>query len=420
MMHVFLFILYFFVLCLIITRLGFFRGYIRPVYLILLFSLHVATGCLHNWIAFHYYPGHGDIWVFFEEGIRLRKLFVYDPASFFTFLDSTGFNITDTHKPLLDFQYQFFQRVNVLLNIFSFDNIYINTLLFSLPVFAGTMALFKFFYKIYQKPLPAFCSLLLPSVLFWTSVVYKDGVFYMAIGYFFYFLLFRGKPTPQRIILLLVCTFLMFISRANALITLFPALLFFFLAEKLVTKKRAFVFTMLAALMVVILLNNLLASGILTVVSERQKDFQSLEGGSRIALPVLEPSIQSALHILPTAFANGFFQPFPGVGGKSIYLAFSVELMVYWALILLAGWLLVRRKTLRLSNFDATCLLFAIPGMIIIGYMVPFAGAIIRYRSIYLPFLLAPFVNLLCSYPVAIATRIDNWLGRNIIIVSGK
>ena len=415
MMHVFLFIFYFLVLCFIITRTVFFSGYIKPVYLILLFSLHVAAGCLHNWIAFHYYPRHGDIWVFFEEGIRLKKLFTYDPASFFSFLDNSGFNVTDTNKPLLDFQYQFFQRINVVLNIFSFDNIYINTLLFSLPIFAGTMALFKAFYKIYRKALPAICSLLLPSVLFWTSVVYKDGFFYMGIGYFFYFLLFPGKSALQRIIVLPACVFLMFISRANALITLFPALLFFFLAERLAKKGTVFVFTIMTVVVVIIIINSLLPAGILTAVSERQKDFQSLEGGSRMALPVLEPSIQSLLPLLPAALINGLFQPFPGAGGKSIYLAFSAELIIYWSLILFAGWLMVRRKMPPLSNFDLACLLFAVSGMIIIGGMVPFAGAIIRYRSIYLPFLLVPFVNVLCSRQVAFE-NVNKWINREIMV----
>jgi hypothetical protein len=32
----------------------------------------------------------------------------------------------------------------------------------------------------------------------------------------------------------------------------------------------------------------------------------------------------------------------------------------------------------------------ALLGMLLIGYIIPFVGAIVRYRSIYLPFLLAP------------------------------
>jgi hypothetical protein len=38
--------------------------------------------------------------------------------------------------------------------------------------------------------------------------------------------------------------------------------------------------------------------------------------------------------------------------------------------------------------------------MLLIGILVPFAGAIIRYRSIYLPFLLAPFLDRLAHYPL--------------------
>jgi hypothetical protein len=414
-MHIFLFILYFFVLCMVVARLHFFKRYIRTRYVILLFALHVAAGCFHNWIAFRYFPGHGDIWVFFEEGIRLRKLAIQHPASFFTFLNHAAFNIADTQKPVLDIQYQFLQRINVILNIFSFDNIYINTLFFSLPVFAGTIALFNVFYKVYRQPLTVICSVLLPSVLFWTSVVYKDGLFYMAIGYFFYFLLLRDKSISKKVILLVLCTAIMWLSRANALATLFPAVLFLLLTEKGVPGRTAFTVTLAAVALTIVILNGLLPAGILTAISDRQKDFQSLAGNSRIALPVLQPSVQSLLHVLPAAIINGFFQPFPGAGGKAIYIVFSAELIGYWLLILVGGWLLIRKRSIKLNNFDLACLLFAVPGMIMIGFIVPFAGAIIRYRSIYLPFLVVPFVNIISSYPAGVAKFANKWLENHLM-----
>ncbi len=48
--------------------------------------------------------------------------------------------------------------------------------------------------------------------------------------------------------------------------------------------------------------------------------------------------------------------------------------------------------------------------MLIIGFIVPFAGAIIRYRSIYLPFLVAPFLHRLA--PVSLSEKINHWLTR--------
>jgi hypothetical protein len=422
MMHLVLFIFYFLLLCFAITRLRFFSGYIRPVYLVLLFGIHVAAGCIHNWIAFRFYPHHGDIWLLYELSPGLKQLLLTNPIQFFTgFFSNAGqFNIADTSQPMLGVQYNILVYLNVFLDCISFNNLYINTLLFSFPVFAGTVALFKVFYAAFNKPLPAFCTLLLPSVLFWTSVVYKDGLFCMAIGYFCYYLLQAGKPLRKGI-LLLVCIAVIVLSRANALITLLPAMFFLFLTEKkMLGKPMAFCLSIASVIVTAIIFNMVMTEGILTAVCERQRDFRALTGGSRIYLPALAPTAGSFLAVFPVALVNGFLQPLPGAGGKSIYTAFSVELLVIWAIILFACWLLIRKKTFRFGSFGISCLLFALPSLTIIGYMVPFAGAIIRYRSIYLPFLLAPFLNIICNYPVTAVQAVNDWLWRNVMVTEIK
>lgn len=347
----------------------------------------------------------------------MKQQLLMSPKAFFTniFSPGNGFNIVHEGRPPLEVQYKMLELINVFLNLLSFNNVYINTLLFSFPVFAGSMALFKVFYAVYNKPLPAFCAFLFPSVLFWTSVVFKDGLFYMAIGYCCYYI-YTGKQIFQKTILLLLLLAIMILSRANALITLAPAIFFLLLTEKKFWgKRRALGFTIAAIAITAIIFNAILPGGILAPICERQKDFQSLSGGSRIYLPSLVPTATSFLNAFPVAMLNGFFQPLPGAGGKSIYMAFSFELLLTWAIILYACCLLIRKKTLHASNFDIFCLLFALPGLILIGYMVPFAGAIIRYRSIYLPFLLVPFINILCSYPVRPMQLINEWLYRNAI-----
>jgi hypothetical protein len=138
---------------------------------------------------------------------------------------------------------------------------------------------------------------------------------------------------------------------------------------------------------------------ILQAISDRQQEFRVLEGHSRLALPALDGSWGSLWRALPAALRNGLFEPLPGSGGQRIYWAFSLELLGIWAVIVLAGsyWLLSRKRPGSLHSFTAACLLFAFTGLLMIGLMVPFAGAIIRYRSIFLPFLLAPFLHSLHS-----------------------
>jgi len=50
--------------------------------------------------------------------------------------------------------------------------------------------------------------------------------------------------------------------------------------------------------------------------------------------------------------------------------------------------------------------------MLSIGFFVPFAGTIVRYRSIYLPFLLAPFLHYLRSFPLF--QTLNRWLANRL------
>ncbi len=61
-----------------------------------------------------------------------------------------------------------------------------------------------------------------------------------------------------------------------------------------------------------------------------------------------------------------------------------------WALLFRA----VLKKKFLCDGFTAGFFLFAIAGCLIIGYTVPFAGAIVRYRSVFLVFLLLPVLKV--------------------------
>jgi hypothetical protein len=152
------------------------------------------------------------------------------------------------------------------------------------------------------------------------------------------------------------------------------------------------------------------ASALLRSLSARQQEFQILEGGSRVYLPSLQNSWSSVLRVFPWALRNGLFEPLPGSGGRLVYIAFSLELIVVWGIIIGALFrriigrrqhLLINSQMLKptsptnkaVSPFIWACLVYSLPGMILVGMIVPFAGAIVRYRSIYLPFLLAPFLH---------------------------
>jgi len=364
--------------------------------LLLLFALHVLTGCLHNLIAWRFYPNHGDIWTYYQDSI---STWLEIRTDFHAFLrDNSSWNFF-THNSLVN--------IHLILNFFSREDLYINTLLFSFPVFLGTTALFRVFRRHFPgSMLTALSTYLLPSVLFWTSCVHREGAIYMFLGFFLYSLdrlslapagtSAGPRPSVHAVLFFLLIAYF----RSAVVLTLIPALIVWWWPSLTSRPKRKkwLIAAGIGLLLIVILAGPLLLKGL----AAEQQSFQALKGNSRINLPVLDGTLGSLLHALPAAMLNGWFEPLPGTGGQTAYLLFSLELLLIWAVVVLA---LFRRPAF--PSFSGACILFALLGMLLMGLIVPFVGAIVRYRSIYLPFILAPFLYQLCTR--TILRRFDQW-----------
>jgi len=430
LLHIILFIVYSLLLGAAVVKMRFFRDSgLRPSVLLLFFGIKVVAGCLHNIIAYKYYPGHGDIWSFFLDSFRTKQDLFVD-GRFFGFA---------TWKFI---PHNSIQLLHILFNVFSFDNLYINTLLFSFLVCWGSVALFRCFREVFPDHLlSALAVWIIPSTLFWTSCVHAEGLLYIGLGFFFYSfhrLLSRGWKMRGVLCCLFFAAFVL-LFRPAVFLALLPAAAFLLLAARgryaagkipapatspispvaLNPRRRSTLsgpglFLLVAAAFLILLLAIPgVRNSALQAVSDRQKEFQVLEGHSRITLPLLEPDLTSVLHVLPYAVFNGLFEPLPGVGGQKIYTLFALELLAIWIIGILALYRLLRndhpgRRLDYPGLFGTGCLLFALLGMIIIGAMIPFVGAIVRYRSIFLPFLLAPFLYLLREAPLL--RQLNSWL----------
>jgi hypothetical protein len=425
-MHIALFVVYTVLCAWAILKLPVFRrSGIRPALLMALFGLHVAAGCIHNVIAWRYYPGHGDIWDSFQWSLLLRDWLSTD---FQHFLLANSRWTYFTHNGII--------FIHLLLNFISFDNIYINTLLFSFPVFLGNIALYRVFRRHFPvDPLTAILVFLLPSTLFWTACLFREAVLFMLLGFFFDQIDRLSPPKPQQHhgilgakatgatgpILSVCCCFLLILYfRFSVGLFLIPALFAKYwiggCGRKFLLRSSAAIGIIAIAAFLVFppFLNRLLVG-----LGHWQMQFQQLEGHSRLYLPTLDGTLSGLFRTTPYALLNGLFQPLPGSGGRPIYFAFSVELVLTWIIVAIA---LVRAfffsprradRQIRTDNsFAAACLVFAFLGMIGIGAMVPFAGAIVRYRSIYLPFLLAPALHTLRDMPPF--RQLNAWLSNRL------
>jgi len=406
-MHLLLFIGYSLLIIYGLLKIPFIRNCgIRPVFVILFFALHVITGILHNWIAWRYYPGHGDVWQFYELSFLYRTRLL---TQFSQFMEDNSTMTYITHNGIIG--------INMLLNIFSRDNLNINTLLFSLPIFLGNIALFRVFRRRFPgAPAAALTVFVLPSTLFWTACVHREGVLYMLLGLLVYaFDRWLTSPSHRRsLFYCILYTILILYFRFYIILSLLPALFIWLLAERPSLTRR--LLPPVAAIVVLAIVLGFvfpaLSGKLAQAITARQLDFAQLEGNSRLPLPLMTGTWSSIVRVLPAAFRNGLFEPLPGSGGKALYLAFAGELVLIWALFIIS--LLWRRNhPTNRQPFTAFCLFFSVSGLLIIGAMVPFAGAIVRYRSFFLPFLLAPPLYWLSTFPII--RQLDGWLESHVL-----
>jgi hypothetical protein len=437
-MHILLLIVYGTLATVAIWKMPFLRkSGIRPGWLCLLFAGHVFTGWLHNWIAYRYFPDHGDIWNYFSLSFLYRHRLL---SEYNLFLSDNSTWTYITHNGIV--------YIQMFLDLLSKDDMKINTLLFSFPVFVGNVALFRVFRRHFADDTVAATTVFwLPSVLFWTACIYREGMLYMLLGFLFYYLdrLFitstshprstRGTPRPRPncgvrrpLVYSIVLFLLIAYFRLAVAIILLPAIFVWYWIDHPLPRPKRFI---LAAVIIVLILTvslPTLRNPLLRVITTEQASFQILEGHSRLPLPALDRTLGSVWRAFPAAIRNGFFEPLPGSGGQPIYLAFSIELLLVWTIVLLAVIHVFKTFPTKLnlhrqiqipadtaspapgtlSAFPTACLLFALAGMLTIGFFVPFAGTIVRYRSIYLPFLLAPALHTLRRVPII--QPLNRWL----------
>jgi hypothetical protein len=117
-------------------------------------------------------------------------------------------------------------------------------------------------------------------------------------------------------------------------------------------------------------------------IVQKQATFLNLQG-SRFALDTLSAGPASFLKVLPQAAMNTFLRPFPWEAHGSLQLMASGEVILFWAIMIIAvvrrrhDWRLLLRHPVILF-----LLTFSITIYLMIGYVVPFAGAIVRYKAI--------------------------------------
>ena len=373
--------------------------------IILLFLLKVFVGIIYGMVTRS--SAISDNWEMHAEGVNEFHLLFNDPKSYIMNVfhddyknDYAGLlDTTDSYWNVL--RSRLMAKLLSIFDIFSGCSYYVNTIFYNFLVFFGFIAIYRIYKSIFpdKQTLLIIGVFLLPSLLYFSSGIHKDGLIFLGIATTCYNMLklLRGnRKIVSRVALIILGLSTIFLLRNFVLITLLPALLALWLAlRNREYVARTFAITYLLFTVLFFSLHYVGKTADLPrYVSERQIAFNriSRDAGSAINVNLLFPTFRSFFNNGPQALNHSLMRPYVSEKHTFSYVFLSVEILAYELLFLLFFFSLPKRG--KQEPFVYFGIFFALSMMMIIGYTIPVVGAIVRYRSIYFPFLIVP---LLCS-----------------------
>jgi hypothetical protein len=293
-------------------------------------------------------------------------------------------------------------KILAVINIFSFKNYYADVIFCNFFFFFGPVA----FYRILEEKINASRFVLIafvfcvPSFLFWCSGVHKDGFIFMAIALFiFYFneCIKKGRLSIKWIVALIVCAILLFVLRNFVLLLLLPAVLTWYLCDHYRQRKFISILCIYGLAVIVFFASAYIDPllGFPEYVINKQNEFKALGGNSQLELPALEANIRSFMKFLPCAIDIAVLRPHITEATNMLYwLSIAENIFIYALIIYSAFSFYLKREQQFFAGASKAliifCFVFAVSNLLLMGYTITLTGAIVRYKSFVLPFIIAP------------------------------
>ncbi|TAD84437.1 MAG: hypothetical protein EAY75_13110 [Bacteroidetes bacterium] len=381
--------------------LGFSRQFVTVFFL-----AKCAAGLLYTLVALKFIPNRGDMWGFFEDGTTLYQLLWQNPTGcwqaiveMFSISDAA---ITNTQSDYIRSAFEGIKFIHFLLNFLSGGNIYTNTIIFNALALWPLLRCWQFLRVQWQCTVLPFWFVMLPSAFFYSAGIHKEGLVLVLVSALLpqvHALVARRRwqALPGAIVLL---GLLLFFKVFVGLTFLAALVLWALLAGTGVAAGKGTAVAVVGGLLLFFGTHMLVpALNFPQYIVSRQQEFLALEAASRIAMQPLQPQFWSFVKALPSSLAHVLFSPMPGAGGKAWYLVFSAEMLSYWALV--AWWVVkARGKRQVLPPLLWALVVFGGINLLVIGYTIPNIGAIMRYRSIFMPCLLVGFCGFFAGQSV--------------------
>lgn len=384
------------------------RSGLRPRTLLGLFGIKLGACIAYGWF-FHsgLKTTIPDTWSLFQDSLLSYQALIHHPIQFVhqSALYLSQFRAVNPLGTRHSFLGQAGRKAMVLeltlFNLLSGGRYFIDCILFSWLTLLGTLAWFRLS-RVYFPDIPTgillIAVLLLPSLLFWTSGISKDGMEWFLLGFCLWLshrLSAKGFLFSRLAALLLGLGSLLLL-RPYLSVLLLPGLLAWLVRGLGLKQGMAYLFPGSYLLLLGLGLWNPSGnpSGDLPrALIHRQSEFNALQGNSRLPPLNMEPTVAGLLGKLPQALDHALIRPYFSSWVHPLYLAMGFENLI------MVGFLFFMFRNFKGRGFlenplGWTCLLFAGLNLLVIGWTIPFLGAINRYRAIPLAMLLLVILSL--------------------------
>jgi hypothetical protein len=352
------------------------------------------------------YPNRSeaDVFKYFDDGVELNQIRKENPGVFTRIMIG---NWTKKDLPYLDRMHYWFRsydhglsndnrmviRINALVNMVSQGYYPMNVLFFLLLSFIGSYYLFRFFLALCHEKWMAFaCAFLIPSTVFWSSGILKEGLVMCALGLLLFSLKrFLSSHGWRHALVFGAAFFVLMHLKIYILVSLLPFLVIGVIFNHFGSTRKSLLFGMTSLLLLFLIQALCIPNwNVLSILQGKQFDFiqmaEAVHAGSRVPIHRLTQSYASLLSLLPVGIWNVMYYPDVTMLKNPQSVAAYAENVLFW--LLMVGGVVGIFYNERPKYWTVLSLMFVFLVFGIIGITAPVVGAMVRYKAPVLPFFL--------------------------------
>ncbi len=386
---------------------------LRKRHLAGLFLLKVAAGTALWLIYTHHYTerANADIFKYFDDSATMYAALWERPVDFFRMLFGIGNDtpyFTEAYYRHMDHWFRKYEsnlyndahtmiRFNAVVRILSGGHIHVHNVFAAFLAFTGMTALCRAFVRhLPGRERALYASVfLVPSVLFWASGVIKESLLFFGLGLMLWksFRWIEGRFSARDLVVLAFCLVLLFFLKFYVLLSMLPALAALIWCRRAPARPLVkYAITMALFTAAGANMQHLIKGfDIIDILWWKHQDFiglaTAMNSGSYVAPPPLSPDLLGFLFYAPYAVYMALLGPLVHGGGGALSWISAIEN----ATIVLAAALCLFHMR-RPIAIDRPLLLFCITYILLLAFVIgvttPVMGAVVRYRTPMLPFLL--------------------------------